>query len=254
MLHADPERALPDRGALQGRRDRHASRPTTAPSAVHADRWMPVKPGGDAALALGMAHVLVEEKPLRPRLRARADRPAAAGARGHAPLPARARPARRAATRGRCISTIRSAASCPAPREQPRARRARARRSRAASRRRSRDGTKVSVRPVFELLRERLASYTPGRRAPSSAARRAPQIRGLARRIGEAPRPRRMVTTSNFAQVLPRQPDRARAGAGVRADRELRQEGQRLRRLPVPGARRPRGLRCSRCSTCRCAC
>jgi DMSO reductase family type II enzyme molybdopterin subunit len=36
--------------------------PDFSPSAVHADYWIPVEPGTDVALALGMCQVLVEEK------------------------------------------------------------------------------------------------------------------------------------------------------------------------------------------------
>lgn len=35
--------------------------PDYSPSAVHADLWVPVNPGSDAALALSMAHVILEE-------------------------------------------------------------------------------------------------------------------------------------------------------------------------------------------------
>ncbi len=36
--------------------------PDLSPSAVHADYWIPVEPGTDIALALGMCQVIVEEK------------------------------------------------------------------------------------------------------------------------------------------------------------------------------------------------
>jgi anaerobic selenocysteine-containing dehydrogenase len=61
-----------------------------------------------------------------------------------------------------------------------------------------RDGTKIGVRPVFELLREQLASYTPERAAELSGTP-APQIRDLARRLARA-KAASMVTTSNFSK------------------------------------------------------
>ena len=38
-----------------------ASRRDYSASAIHADQWVTVRPGTDAALALGMAHVMIEE-------------------------------------------------------------------------------------------------------------------------------------------------------------------------------------------------
>jgi anaerobic selenocysteine-containing dehydrogenase len=40
--------------------------PDLSPSAVHADYWIPVEPGTDIALALGMCQVIVEEKLYKP--------------------------------------------------------------------------------------------------------------------------------------------------------------------------------------------
>ena len=40
--------------------------PDLSPSAVHSDYWIPVEPGTDIALALGMCQVLVEEKLYKP--------------------------------------------------------------------------------------------------------------------------------------------------------------------------------------------
>jgi anaerobic selenocysteine-containing dehydrogenase len=59
-LHADSERALHARGALQRRKDHH-HRSGFSASAVHADQWVPVKVATDAALGLSMAHVMIEE-------------------------------------------------------------------------------------------------------------------------------------------------------------------------------------------------
>ena len=54
--------------------------PDYNPSAIHADEWVPVNLGSDAALALSMAQVIVEEEALQARLHGRADRHAAARA------------------------------------------------------------------------------------------------------------------------------------------------------------------------------
>jgi anaerobic selenocysteine-containing dehydrogenase len=58
------------------------------------------------------------------------------------------------------------------------------------------DGTRVAVRPVFELLRERLAEYTPARAAELSGTPE-PLIRRLAEEIASA-KAAANVTTSNF--------------------------------------------------------
>ena len=200
-----------------------------------------MKPGGDAALALGVAHVLVAEDlvdrdfvpeqtdlPLLVREDTRRFLRAVdleeGGERGRA-VPAR--PARRGVV--------------PAPTREPRARGAAARRSRAASRRRCATARRSACARSSSCCASSSPSYTPETR------------RGALRHAGAAdPRPRPPPRArqgrvdgddQQLREVLPRQPDRTRAGAGVRAHRELRQEGQRLRRLPVPGARRARGLR-----------
>ena len=60
------------------------------------------------------------------------------------------------------------------------------------------NGKKVAVRPVFELLREHLAAYTPEKAAAMSGTP-ASQIQDLARRLAKA-KSASMVTTSNFAK------------------------------------------------------
>jgi anaerobic selenocysteine-containing dehydrogenase len=60
------------------------------------------------------------------------------------------------------------------------------------------DGSKISVRPVFERLRERLADYSP-EKASRSCGTPPSVIRELARRIGRA-RSVSMTTTSNFSK------------------------------------------------------
>ena len=135
VVHPDPERALPAGGALQGRGARlHHARLQRL-----GDARRPLDPGearrrrGARPRRRARAH---RREALRPGLRAGADRPADAGARRHAPLPARLGPqgrrrrrpalssrsqARRRARAG--VAAWRSKASCP--------------RSKAASRRRS---------------------------------------------------------------------------------------------------------------------
>jgi DMSO reductase family type II enzyme molybdopterin subunit len=170
--------------------------PDYSATARHADRWIPVKPGGDAALALGMAHVILAEGlvdrdfvaeqtdlPLLVRedsrtfLRAAALDPGGSeealylhdAERGVVPAPTRslALAGLRPSLEGRFEVTLH-------------------------------DGRRVAVRPVFEWLRESLAAYAPERAAELSGTP-APQIRDLARRLGRA-RSASMVTTSNFAK------------------------------------------------------
>ena len=61
--------------------------PDYSPSAIHADYYVPVRTGTDAALALAMCQVLIEEGLVPRRLRQGADGPAPAGAPGQPPLP-----------------------------------------------------------------------------------------------------------------------------------------------------------------------
>lgn len=170
--------------------------PDYSPSAMHADRWIPVKPGGDAALGLGVAHVLIEEGlydrafvleqtdlPLLVREDTRrylrgADMVAGGDEdqlyfhdekRGVVPIGRR---------------TLALGASAPALEGRFEARLA--------------DGRTVGVRTVFSLLRERLAGYAPERAAALSGTP-APQIRWLARRLAKS-KAAAMVTTSNFSK------------------------------------------------------
>ena len=59
-LHAHPRGALHARGALP-RREARGDRPDYSASAVHADYWLNPRVGTDAALALAMAQVILEE-------------------------------------------------------------------------------------------------------------------------------------------------------------------------------------------------
>ena len=170
--------------------------PDYSASAVHADQWLPVRPGTDAALALGMAHVLIEEGlydrafvseqtdlPLLVReddgcyLRASDLAEGGSDEELHLHDPKRgivAAPRRSLglagldpSLEGRFEATLH-------------------------------DGRKVGVRPVFALLREKLRGMTP-EEASKQCGTPAAQIRELARAVARA-KAAAMVTTSNFSK------------------------------------------------------
>lgn len=170
--------------------------PDVSPSAIHADLWVPVKPGGDAALGLAIAQVLIE-----------GDLYDAAFVREQTDLPLLVREDTKRFLRE---SDLRAGGDedvlylhdakqgvLPAPR----------RKLALGSLEPSlegrfevtlRDGQKVGVRPVFALLRERVADYPP-EKASALCGTPAPAIRELARRIAAA-KSASMVTTSNIAK------------------------------------------------------
>jgi DMSO reductase family type II enzyme molybdopterin subunit len=170
--------------------------PDYSATAMHADRWIPVKPGADAALGLGVAHVLVEEDLV--------DR---AFVREQTDLPMLVREDTRRFLRGSDLS---------AGGDEDELYVHDADRGIVAAPRRSlrldglapdlegrfdvplHDGKTVSVRPVFSLLREHLAGFDP-LRAAELCGTPAGQIRDLARRLARA-KSASMVTTSNFAK------------------------------------------------------
>jgi DMSO reductase family type II enzyme molybdopterin subunit len=170
--------------------------PDYSASAIHADRWIPVKPGGDAALALGVAQVLVAEKLYdRGFVQEQTD------------LPLLVREDTRRFLRGSDLS---------AGGDEDELQLHDPRRGVVAAPRRSlaleglapslegrfevtlADGRRVGVRPVFELLRDELAAYTP-ERASALCGTPASLIRELAQRLAKA-KSASMVTTSNFAK------------------------------------------------------
>ncbi len=236
-LHPDPERPLPDGGALQGRA-----------AGLHrpglqrlVDLLGPLRArGAGLRRGAGPGHRPRAGRggPRRPGLRGGADGSAAAGARGHAALPAQlgprggrqrrgALPARRAAGGGG------GAQAEPGPRgpaPQPRGPLRGDARGRQAG------------RGAHRLLAAAGAARGLHARAGVEALRHA----GLADpRAGAAAGPGQVGLHGDLeqhGQVLPRQPDGAHPGPRLRAHRQLRQEGQRLRRLPVAGPRRPRAL------------
>ncbi len=152
--------------------------PDYSPSAMHADRWIPVKPGGDAALALGAAHVLVEEGLVdRAFVAEQTDLPLLVREDTRlylresgvvaAPYRSLALEGLEPSLEGRFEATLH-------------------------------DGKKVGVRTVFSLLRERLAGYTP-EQASKLSGTPASLIHDLARRMARA-KAAAMVTTRNFSK------------------------------------------------------
>ncbi|MDP6978364.1 MAG: molybdopterin-dependent oxidoreductase [Myxococcota bacterium] len=170
--------------------------PDYSASSIHADLYVPVKPGCDAALALSIAHVLIEQNlidrdfvveqtDLPLLVREDDDRYLRASdleqggddeelflhdaARGLVPAPRRslALEGLQPELEGRFDVT-------------------------------SKDGRKIGVRTVFTRLREQLADYTP-EKAAAICGTPAPLIRKLAAQIADA-RAMSMVTTSNMAK------------------------------------------------------
>jgi DMSO reductase family type II enzyme molybdopterin subunit len=170
--------------------------PDYSPSSVHADLWVPVKPGGDAALGLGIAHVLVEE-----------DLYDAAFVREQTDFPLLVREDTRRLLRESDLEAGGDADVLylhdPARGVVPAPRRSLALDGLAPSLEGRfevtlHDGAKVSVRPVFAVFRERLAAYAP-EKASALCGTPPGLIRQLARRIAQA-KSASMVTTSNIAK------------------------------------------------------
>lgn len=170
--------------------------PDYSSTSIHADRYVPVKPGGDAALALGVARELVEADLVdREFVREQTD------------LPFLVREDDRRFLRGSDLEAggdedalyVYDAEQGPVAAE---------RRSLALDGRkptldgrfevRLHDGRRVGVKTVYRLLREHLAGY-PLERAAALSGTPAPQIRALAHAMAGA-RSVSMVTTSNFAK------------------------------------------------------
>lgn len=169
--------------------------PDYSASAVHADLWVPVEPGADAALGLAMAHVLLEEGGVdRDFVREQTDLPmlvredtrrllrASELGQGsedellvHDPRQGMVVAPRRSLALGGLEPSLEGRFEVELA-----------------------DGSRVVVRPVFELLLERLAAWTP--EAAASRCGTAPGlIRELAHRLASA-RAACMVTTSNFSK------------------------------------------------------
>jgi DMSO reductase family type II enzyme molybdopterin subunit len=171
--------------------------PDFNPSSIHADLWVPVKPGCDAALGLGICHVLVEEGlvdrafvteqtdlPLLVRddtgLYLRSSDLVAGGDADEIYLLDEARGAVPAPRRTLALGDLR-------PQLEGKAEVA------------LHDGQRVGVRTVFARLREHLASYSP-EQASKLCGTPPEMIRDLAHRFAKA-KAACMVTTSNFGKA-----------------------------------------------------
>jgi DMSO reductase family type II enzyme molybdopterin subunit len=170
--------------------------PDYSASCVHADLFVPVRPGCDAALGLAIAQVLVSENRLdRAFVTEQTDLPLLVREDTRRYL--RSADLRAGGSDEELYLWDRSRGLAPVPRRtlalgelQPELE------GRFAVG--LADGATVHVRPVFSLLKERLAAYAP-ERAAALCGTPASVIRRLARRIAGA-KAVSMVTTSNFAK------------------------------------------------------
>ncbi len=170
--------------------------PDYSATAIHADNWIPVNPGGDAAFALGVAHVIVEEGWVdRDFVIEQTD------------LPFLVRDDTGRFLRGSDVEKRGDEDQLYIHDEK---------RGIIEAERRSlelkglapalegrfeatlADGTQVGVSTVFTRLREQLADYTPEKAAEQSGTP-APQIREFADQLAHA-RAASMLTTSNFSK------------------------------------------------------
>jgi len=165
--------------------------PDFSPSTLHADRWLNLRQGTDAALALGMCNVLVEENRYNAAyVKEQTDLPflvrddngrflresdvVEGGAEDQFYIWNAAKGKRQLATGtwGSEVMTIALDKDTDPALE-------------GAHRVRLLDGTRVRVRPVFELLKARLAEYTPERAAEITGVA-AKNIRVVARELAKA--------------------------------------------------------------------
>jgi DMSO reductase family type II enzyme molybdopterin subunit len=171
--------------------------PDFSASSTHADLWVPVKPGYDAALGLSVAHVLIEEDLIdRDFIVEQTDLPflvrddtglylrtsdlSEGGDEEelyiHDPKQGVIPAERRTLDLGDVRPTLEGAFQVTLH-----------------------DGSSIGVTTVFSRLRKHLADYAP-ERAAGVCGTPAPMIRDLARRFGRA-KSACMVTTSNFGKV-----------------------------------------------------
>jgi DMSO reductase family type II enzyme molybdopterin subunit len=170
--------------------------PDFSPSAMHADLWVPLKPGSDAALGLSVAHVLIEEDLIdREFIAEQTDLPLLVREDTRQFL--RSSDLKRRGSEDELYLHDPERGVVPAPQ-----------RSLALEGLKPslegrfevklREGKTVTVRPVFGLLREHLAGYTP-KKASALCGTPPSVIRELAHRIGNA-KSACATTTSNFAK------------------------------------------------------
>jgi len=166
-------------------------------SSVHADVWVPVKPGGDAALGLAICQVLVEEGMVdREFVAEQTDLPFLV--REDTGLFLRGSDLHAGGDEDELYIYDAKQGVTPAPRRTLELGDLRPELSTKAHVA-LHDGKKVRVRTVFSRLRDKLADYTP-ERASELCGTPAPLIRELAQRFAKA-KSACMVTTSNFSKA-----------------------------------------------------
>ena len=170
--------------------------PDVSPSSVHADLWVPVKPGCDAALGLSMANVILGEKLYDAAfLREQTDMPLLVREDTRRYL--RASDLRQGGSDEELYLHDPKRGIVAVPKKELRlgdlepSLEGRFEVTLA-------DGKKATVRPVFELLRDRVAAYGP-EQATKLCGTPPSVIRSLARRIAKA-KSACTVTTSNFGK------------------------------------------------------
>lgn len=170
--------------------------PDYSPSSIHSDAWLQVHPGSDAALALAMCRVVIDEQLYdRAFVREQTDLPMLV--RSDTGLLLRQSDLQRGGEEEifyRWDET--SAGAVEAPRDSLAL--AGVKPALEGSYQVATLGGNVTVRPVFELLRERLADYSP-EQAARICGTAAGEISRLARAVAHA-RAATNVTTSNFAK------------------------------------------------------
>lgn len=207
--------------------------PDYSASAVHADLWVPVKPGTDSALALSIAQVIIAENlHNRDFLVEQTDMPILVRDDTHRLL--RESDIRQGGSEERFYVFDQNS---KAPKQLPDST------LKLGNIAPALEGSfevdtlkgKVKVRTVFELLKEKLAKeYTPEQTAKTTAVSPA-MVRRLAHEIGKA-KTAANVTSSNWGKFYHGSLSEI-ADPGARAVRAHGQERRRLQRIPLPGQR-----------------
>ncbi len=166
-------------------------------SSIHSDLWVPVKPGGDAALGLGICHLLIEEGMIdREFVAEQTDLPFLV--REDTGLFLRSSDLREGGNDEQLYLYDAQRGVVEAPRRTLELGDLRPELE-ADTQATLHDGKSVRLRTVFSRLRDHLARYTP-ERASKQCGTPASMIRELARRFGHA-KAASMVTTTNFAKA-----------------------------------------------------